>query len=396
MKIVHVCLAGSYNDDWTYQDNLLSQYHKELGYDVTLITSPFINNTKTDGYLFYRVGEYQNRFGIKIIRLPLIISNNSKIILKLRSYKGLYERLVEEQPDIIFVHGGQFMDLKKVIKYKKRNLKVRLYIDNHADFSNSARSRFSYYIMHKFLWRSVIRKSLPYTEKYYGVLPARVNFLIQMYGLPSNKVELLVMGADDELVEYGNSIETQNETYKKYKISKEDFLIVTGGKIDKAKIQVFDLIEAIKEIGEEKIKLVIFGPIVEELREKMLSKIDNKKINYIEWLDAKGAYGVFGIASLAFFPGRHSVYWEQVVGQGVPIVVKRWEGTTHVDLGGNCIFLEEGSKEEIQKIILELYQNKEKYVKMRTVAKERGCKEFSYLEIAKKSIEYKERRKEES
>ena len=45
MKIVHVCLAGiGVTDGWTYQENLLTKYHKKLGHDVTIITSQWVRN----------------------------------------------------------------------------------------------------------------------------------------------------------------------------------------------------------------------------------------------------------------------------------------------------------------------------------------------------------------
>lgn len=44
------------------------------------------------------------------------------------------------------------------------------------------------------------KKIEPYVKKFYGVLPARVDFLIDVYNLPKEKCELLVMGADDDLV----------------------------------------------------------------------------------------------------------------------------------------------------------------------------------------------------
>lgn len=50
-------MAGSYNDGGTYHDNLLSEYHKELGHDVTLVTSPFVNVTDSDRKrIIYAVG----------------------------------------------------------------------------------------------------------------------------------------------------------------------------------------------------------------------------------------------------------------------------------------------------------------------------------------------------
>ena len=39
MKIVHLCLASFYPDNYSYQENLLPKFHKELGYDVEVIAS---------------------------------------------------------------------------------------------------------------------------------------------------------------------------------------------------------------------------------------------------------------------------------------------------------------------------------------------------------------------
>ena len=35
-KILHICLSGIVTDNFLYQDNLLSKYHKRLGYKVSL------------------------------------------------------------------------------------------------------------------------------------------------------------------------------------------------------------------------------------------------------------------------------------------------------------------------------------------------------------------------
>ena len=42
------------------------------------------------------------------------------------------------------------------------------------------------------------------------------------------------------------------------------------------------------------------------------------------------------------------MFWEQVAGMGIPMVCKYWEGTTHVDCGGNVKFLYRDSVEEIK------------------------------------------------
>ena len=51
MKIVNICLAGSYNYGWGYQDNLIAKYQQKLNNDVTIITSRFINEKNGEGYI---------------------------------------------------------------------------------------------------------------------------------------------------------------------------------------------------------------------------------------------------------------------------------------------------------------------------------------------------------
>ena len=94
------------------------------------------------------------------------------------------------------------------------------------------------------------------------MLPARVEFLHNIYGVPKNKIELLVMGADDEMVEkYSNSNSVENER-KKFKLKKTDFVVVTGGKIDFAKTQIFNLMNVVNKM-DSNIKLIIFGSVME-------------------------------------------------------------------------------------------------------------------------------------
>ena len=42
-----------------------------------------------------------------------------------------------------------------------------------------------------------------YASVFYGVLPIRCDFIKDMYGISADKIELLAMGADDELLEIG-------------------------------------------------------------------------------------------------------------------------------------------------------------------------------------------------
>ncbi|WP_370807623.1 glycosyltransferase family 4 protein [Faecalibacillus intestinalis] len=382
MKILHLMLACFYIDNYSYQENYLPKYHKKQGNDVEIIASLFTFDKNGNGTYLEKECKYKNEYGIRVTRLNYKKTPFSK---RLRHYTGLKEEIERFTPDCIFCHGVQFSDIKIVRDYCKKNPKVKLYIDNHSDFSNSATNILSKKIQHEIIWKHYAQMINPYVNKFYGVLPARVDFLINEYKLPKNKVELLVMGADDDCIKNATSKSKINSLRKKYKIKDDDFLIVTGGKIDKWKTQTLLLMKAVKELNNPHVKLLIFGSITEDLQSYVYDLVDGIKIQYVGWIPATDSYEYFAASDLVVFPGRHSVFWEQVVAQGKPMIVKYWDGTTHVDLGGNVKFLYEDSSSEIKKAI-EYTLKSTNYNFMKTIA-EKGKLQFSYSEIAKKSIE---------
>lgn len=385
MKILHICLANFFIDNYAYQENLLTKYHKKMGHEVTVIASLQTFNDKGEITYLKEDKTYYNEYGIKIKRLNYkgLIQSISK---KLRYYQDVYKNIVKENPDIIFIHGVQFSDIKYVIKYKKNNPDTKIYIDNHADFSNSATNWLSENILHKVIWRYYAKKIEPYTEKFYGVMPSRVDFLANIYKIPKEKIELLLMGADDDKINFEKKELINKNIRSKYNISLDDFLIITGGKIDFAKKQTIKLIKAIKQMDDSNIKLIIFGSIIDELKEEIMNLVDEKQIIFIGWIDSDKVYDYFLASDLGVFPGRHSVLWEQAIATGLPCVFKEWKGTKHVDLGGNCKFLYEDKIEEMKNVLFNIINNRDVYRKMKITAEQKGIETFSYSRIAKKSI----------
>lgn len=384
MRIIHICLGGPVTDGWTYQDNLLTKFHKKAGHEVIIITSKWVWNNEGKLILDKRE-EYFNDDGVKVVRLDIEGKNNFD--RKFKKYRKLYETIRESRPEILFIHGCQFIDIKNIVKYLKEYPKVKVYVDNHADLSNSGTNWLSKNILHKIIWKRYAKMIEPYVEKFYGVLPARVDFLSDIYNIPKEKIELLVMGMDDENVIKSKKPDIKNDIRKKYNVREDDFLIITGGKIDNAKKQTLLLMKAIREIDNKNIKLIVFGSVSKEIEEEFKLLIDNKNIIYIGWITPNDTYKYIAMSDLAVFPGRHSVIWEQTVGLGIPAIFKYWEGTTHVDVGGNCKFLYEDSVEEIKREIIKVYEDKLGYEMMKNIAENKGMLEFSYFDIAKRSID---------
>ena len=382
MKILHICVTGPYTDGLNYQENMLTKYQAKARHEVHLIASQW--EWSKGGKIKKHIGDnaYVNADNVCVKRLP--IKGDKDVFYRYKRFSGFYEAIVEIAPEVIFVHNLQFFDIDKIVKYAKSH-PVKIFADNHADFSNSARSKLAV-AFYKIVWRYMAQMIEPYTTKFYGVLPARVDFLKNVYKLPTEKCELLVMGADDEEVEKAGTIENQRRVRNNLGISKDYFLIVTGGKIDEWKTQTLLLMKAVKAINDERLKLLIFGPVSDSIRAKFDEVFDGQKMSYVSWANTEQSYDYFAIADLVIFPGRHSVYWEQAVGQGKPIVCKYWEGTTHVDVGGNIRFLKKDSEEEIEKLILELLNKNDEYKAMCNAASEKAKMKFSYAKISDESI----------
>lgn len=381
MKIVHICLCGAMTDGFNYQENVITKYHKKMGYDVTIIASQWIWNSAGKLHKLEKT-DYVNENGVKVIRLPIRHGNVNN---RLKIYLGLYGTVEREQPDILFIHDCQFLDIRKMAVYARRHPNVKVYVDNHVDYSNGAHGWISKNLLHRGLWRLCVKKIEPYVIKFYGVLPARVDFLKEMYGLPANKCELLVMGADDELVEKVKS--TRDSIRNRYGIQREDFLVVTGGKINQFRPETLELMSAVSGSNYGKIKMLIFGSVDDSLKPQFDSLCEDDRIQFVGWQDVKNTYCIMNAADLIVFPGLHSVMWEQAVALGIPCVFREIDGFRHVDLGGNAVFLKDVTEESLKNIIENLYLSQDVYMRMKDIANKKGMQYFSYENISKRSIE---------
>lgn len=350
-KITHVCLANFYCEGYTYQENMLPRFHCRMGYDVDVIASLVSFDSNGRSCLLPVSEDYMNADGIHVTRLNY--RSNLKVDRIFRRYAGFHEALEKSSPDILFVHGAQSAENVEIARYMRKHPEVKLFVDNHADYSNSATNWLSKYVLHRVVWKHYAQMLVPYAERFWGVLPARVDFLVDNYGIPRDKCSLLAMGADDDEVSRATASGVCEKIRSSLGFNRNDFVVVTGGKIDKAKIQTLLLMEAVLSMGDN-VKLLIFGPVDPDLKPEFEHYFAPNKMVYVPWADSSAAYDYFAVADVACFPGRHSVYWEQAVGIGIPLIVKRWSGTDHINVCGNVLFLDRDSSHEIAEKIEEV------------------------------------------
>ena len=138
---------------------------------------------------------------------------------------------------------------------------------------------------------------------------------------------------------------------------------------------------------KSEVKLLIFGLLQDDIQKEFQRlNAKNENIIYIGWLDSDRVYDYFFAADIVFFPGAHSVLWEQACAAKVPCVFKRWPGMEHVNHGGNSDFIDEVTVANISAKIDELHFTP-KYQKMKEIALSEATDIYLYSRIAEKSLE---------
>ena len=383
-KIVHVMISCFYIEGAGYQENLIPRCHKRMGMDVTIITTQYCFDDKYQRKK-RASGYYTNKDGIKVV----VLKDNKHLPFKLGSYQRkslcVYDTLLSEKPDIIFMHGMNAKDGIDIVNYVKDHKGVKLFADHHSDYYNSS--------INKGLWnkirfvlliRPIAHKVARYATKVWGTTPWRVQHLREVYGIPKEKTELLIMGADETKINWEQRNKIRKEFRKKYGIKDDDFLIVTGGKINKEK-GTHILTEAVSSLNNPQVKLVIFGTPDDSMTTILQKYAESTSIITIGWIPSDKVYDIFLAADLGCFPGTHSVLWEQAVACGLPTIFKLWEGMKHVQVNGNALLMKNITPNYISDEIMALVTDKKRYASMKHAALE--CRTlFYYSEISKRAI----------
>lgn len=381
MKIVHIAPGASYTEGWGYQENLLTKYQAKLGYDVTLI----VQNVSRPNKVLITVPceEFRSQDNFKVIRRahkPII----NKKITRIFTYLDVYEELSTIKPDLIFFHGLASWTIFDAIKYKKKNPQCLIVQDNHLDYNiGFGFNTFTRRGIRAF-YRFMNKRSIKYVEKVYGVTPWRKQYAEDYFRIPKSKTDVLIMGADDEQLNLPERRRIREKIREELSIREDEFVVITGGKIDKRK-KIDVLMRSCSSI--KNIRLIVFGDVLEDVKEEFYKIIESSSnIDFIGWLDGRRVYDYFYASDLVFFPGQHSVLWEQACASKVPCVFEKWEGMDHVNNGGNSDFITPIDVETIKSKIEGLIFT-DRYYAMKSVAESEKTDIYLYSNIAKKSVE---------
>lgn len=382
MRVLNVSPSSPYNEGWGYQENILPKYQARNGNEVTLIVTN--KEHSSSGLVDLPETDYISKNGFRVIRKAKKKIINQKMT-EFLSMIDIHKELIELNPDIVFCHGLSNITIFQVLKYKRKiNKNLTIVCDNHADYNIGPTIHGIKGFLEKLFWRVIHKIASSQISKVYGVTPWRMEFARDYYGVNEDKLDVLIMGADDEKLQFPNRKIIRDKIRKELDIDDQKFLIITGGKLDKKK-NVIQLASAVSKI--ESIMLVIFGSVQDDIKDEFTQIIEHShNIKFIGWIPADRVYDYFFASDLVFFPGQHSVLWEQACASKTPCIFKRWPGMEHVNNGGNAEFVDDVSINNIISVINE-YNNTKKYKELLNNALSNKTDVYLYSKIALKSLE---------
>lgn len=372
MKILHCCLSNFYIDNYNYQENVLTRINKLDGHEIKIIasTETFIDNKKLD---YVKPSKYFTNDGIEVYRIPYKRYLPHFMMKKIRHYENLYNLVEGFSPDVIMFHGPCSYDLLTVVKYKKNNRNVKLYVDSHEDKNNSARNWLSQNILHKIFYRNIIKRAYNYIDKIFYITYETKIFLKEMYNIKEEKMEFYPLG--------GYIFSEEERNMKRTKIRKqlglreEDVLLVHSGKLT-AKKRTNDLIEALIRANTDNLRLVIIGSIPDEQKAIKDTIQKDNRISYLGWKNPDELLEYLCACDLYVQPGGQSATMQNALCcESAAMLYPR---KSHKHLLGDSVFYIE-TIDDMIKVFEDISENRELLEKKR----------LQSYKIAKEKLDYK-------
>lgn len=303
MNIVHLCVSNFYIDRYAYQENELVAQNVKDGHQVTVIASTeSFNESRKLTYL--QPADYIGADGARVIRLPYRRFLPQKIMRKLRVHPGIYHLLTELAPDVILFHGTCGWELNTTARYRRAKGKVKLYVDSHEDFNNSARTWSSKWLLHSPYYKPILKRNLDAIEAILCVNVAAMDFVGGFYGVPKSKLEFFPLGG--KIFSDAEYESIRNATRVKFGILNDDILFVQSGKMDASK-KLIESLTAFSQAGGANFRFLLVGSLQDDIEAEALALIGkDPRIRFEGWKTPDELRNLLCAADVYVQPGSQS------------------------------------------------------------------------------------------
>ncbi len=318
MRILHLCLSNFYVDGFSYQENELVQQNVKDGHVVEVIASTEV--VRTDGSLAHvPTGRYLGTDGAMVERVEYRRLAPHRVMAKLRMHPGIYSRIEAFKPDVILFHCACGWEIRTAARYVRAHPHVRLYIDSHEDFVNSARGWVSKWLLHYGFYRPILRSALDVVSKILPVSISSMEFIRDFYGVPQHKLEYFPLGGfvpDDR--EYDTARQEMRQTLG---LADGDVLIVQSGKIDATK-KLVEAVEAFAQVKDPALRFMVPGLIQADVAGQVQEIVEaDQRIHLLGWKSSVDLRAVLCAADVYCQPGTQSATMQMSIANRCVIIL---------------------------------------------------------------------------
>lgn len=317
MKIVFLGLASTYTPGLTYQDNYLCTQTLADGHAVTYLSNPekFVNGEIVE------TGAEDTVLpdGLHLIRLPYVKLGLNIVTKKFRAFRGVYDILEREKPDLIFCHNLQYWSVRDVVRYKKDHPAVKFYADTHTDYNNSGTNWLSLHVLHRIFYCYLTQKALPYLEQYFYISDECRQFSHEVYGIPNEKMEFYPLGGT--LLSDEEYAAVRAKRRAELGLGETDRLYIHSGKLDALK-RSDELLRAFSAVDDPHAVLAVIGSIPKEREAVLLPLIEaDERIRYLGWRTGEELQEYLCAADLYCQPGSQSATMQNALCRYCPVML---------------------------------------------------------------------------
>jgi len=297
---------------------MLVREHVSAGHEVLVLASTeTFDSTGLTSYT--SPSTYLGTDGAAVIRLPYSKWLPHRVMSKLRFHPGVYRLISDFKPNVIVFHGPCGAELLTVAKYVKQNTEVKLFVDSHEDFNNSARSWLSKLILYRGFYVPIIHSVRRVVEKFLYITYETKRFCKELYGLSDEELEFFPLGG----------VVLSDEEYKTQRLSArsrlnvpdDTVLFFQSGKFDHKK-KLLESLRAFKSVQSQNARLVLVGSFASAIEAEAQSLIDSDaRISYLGWANSDELLGLLCAADVYVQPGSQSATLQMSIAARCAVII---------------------------------------------------------------------------
>jgi glycosyltransferase involved in cell wall biosynthesis len=297
---------------------MLVREHVAAGHEVQVIAST--ESFNSSGQLIYlEPSQYKGQDGANVIRLPYRKFLPHRLMSKLRFHPGVYKLLEDFKPEVIVFHGPCGGELLTVSRYIRNNPNVKLFVDSHEDFNNSARGFFSKTFLYKCFYIPIIHLARSYVEKFLYITYETKRFCSILYGLRDDELEFFPLGG--VVLDDADYFNRRQATRNRLGITDNQVIFFQSGKFDEKK-KVIESLHAFRKLGCTNARFLLTGNFSSSIKDEAISLIESDpRITFLGWSNSDQLLELLCAADVYVQPGSQSATLQMSIAARCAVII---------------------------------------------------------------------------